>query len=114
MIEIRELDSGNLLLTCTDMEWLDEEMEKSGNEIDILWDGTEGYWANGMYWPFDAGHGNPFVGLSSAPCIAESMDVDDDGLCTINGRFWYFPDYMVVNPMQILKEHGEVEFDLAS
>ena len=78
----------------------------------VLSDMLEPYFTNGGYRPFDASDGNPFVGLTSAPCIAESLDTDDDGANRIVGRFWYFPDYMVSCPIETLIEQGEVVWAL--
>lgn len=37
----------------------------------------EGYACDSSFTHFDAGQANPFVGLTDAPCIAESMLVND-------------------------------------
>lgn len=76
-------------------------------------DAFESYSCNGYYTPFDAGDGNPFVGLTSAPCIAESMDCADDGARSVAGRLWYFPDYCLRDPLQELARKGATEFELA-
>lgn len=107
-------DNGNLWLELEpgdDREVLREFMKYLGSE-EVLMDLTEPYWTNGSYQPFNAGDGNPFVGLSSAPCIAESMDIDEDGKYTINGRLWAYTDYMLKDERQELLEHGCVEFEL--
>ena len=103
---------GNLKLTANNAAraWLKEQQERRCGDLEILWDGLEGYWNNGSYEPFDAGQGNPFVGLSSAPCIAESMDVADDGTKTICGRFWAFTEYMTESFVDQLKRRGFVIF----
>lgn len=66
---------------------------------------------NGGYTAFDAGNGTPFVGLTEAPCIAESMDIDDDGEMTIQGEFWFYERYMLECPVQKLIEEGAVTFN---
>lgn len=71
----------------------------------------EPYYTNGSYEPFDAGDGNPFVGLTSAPCIAESMTTAENGERTVLGKLWWFPDYMVRDPLAELLETGVVYFD---
>lgn len=65
---------------------------------------------NGSYTAFDAGNGNPFVGLTEAPCIAESMDIDNNGKMTIQGEFWFYERYMLECPVQKLIEEGSVTF----
>ena len=90
---------------------------KAGRRDRILWDLFEGEWDNGGYTPFEPGDGEPghapFVGLTSAPCIAESMDVHDDGTHEIVGRLWWFPDYMVRDELEELRDRGRVVFTLA-
>lgn len=105
-------DDGRLLLE-TEIE--DREILDEGDldDLERLYRLLEPYWSNGGFEPFDAGEGNPFVGLTSAPCIAESMDVDDDGACAITGRLWYFGDYMVRDFIEELRNHGRVAFDPA-
>jgi hypothetical protein len=115
MFDVTRMENGNLKITA------------SGDEIEIIRDGLEdrGFWytftdafesysCNGSYQPFDAGDGNPFVGLTNAPCIAESMDYDDDGNASIIGDFWYYDDYAITCPMETLCETGEVIFTLAN
>lgn len=71
----------------------------------------ESYSCNGSYAPFDAGDGNPFVGLTSAPCIAEYLSWDDNGNVTIDGNFWYFADYMIADELHLLARYGVVIFN---
>lgn len=88
--------TGNLHVTCDRPEDQEElaEIDSARGFWAALAEGLEGYSCNGSYAPFDAGDGNPFVGLTSAPCIAESLDWDDDGQAEIVGRFWYHANYM--------------------
>lgn len=102
--------NGNLKLTANNAAraWLKKQAGRT--DMEILWDGLEGYWNNGSFEPFYAGQANPFVGLSDAPCIAESMDVDDEGNKTIEGRFWYHRDYMISGAVDLLRTLGFVYF----
>lgn len=104
--------NGNLKLIANNAAraWLKEQVLAGKSDLDILWDGLEGYWSNSSFEPFDAGDGNPFVGFSDAPCIAESMDMDDDGTKSIYGRFWYHSDYMLISFADQLKNRGFVYF----
>ena len=81
--------------------------------VSILLEGTEHLWTNGSYHPFDAGQGNPFIGLTEAPCIASSLDIDDQGQMSVEGDFWYYGDYMITNPIEQMLDAGFVDFTLA-
>jgi len=109
------LENGDLEITLH--EDFREEMEELAEEKDdilILIEGFEHYFANGSYHPFDAGEGNPFVGLSSDICIAESMDVNDEGECEIVGAFWHYPDTYRYDVVEQLLQHGKVIFKLVN
>ncbi len=114
-IEISRTPNGNLHITMAEefRAELLEAIEGDRGFWSILADLFEPYFANGSYEPFDADDGNPFVGLTSAPCIAESMAVDDDGTRTIVGDFWYFARYMIDDPLEELATEGETFFQLA-
>ena len=105
-------DEGTLLLE-TEADDQSLLMRDDLNDVDLLYPLLEPYWANGGFEPFDAGAGDPFVGLTSAPCIAESMNVEDDGTHVIVGRFWYYGDYMVKDFVALLRRDGKIVFDLA-
>lgn len=113
-ITIKILPNGNLALLAGNetRRYIKEHEDKDAYAL--LWDLTEHYWTNGRYEPFNAEDANPFVGLSSAPCIAEEMDIHDDGSKEIVGRYWYFPNYMIENPLETLKNTGRVVFTLAA
>lgn len=109
------LANGDLKITISDedRDELHDAIESEQGFWSIMAELFEHYACNGSYEPFDAADGNPFVGLTGAPCIAERMDVDDDGERTIDGEFWYFGDYMIADPLEELEETGEVIFTLA-
>ena len=115
MIECNILENGNLQLSIA--EECDREEFADNLEYRGFWsaffDGMEPHSCNGSFTPFDAGDANPFVGLTSAPCIAESMDIDDKGQCEIVGRFWYYDDYAITCPLEKLASEGRVVFQLA-
>ena len=115
MIKCKILDSGNLLVIANNetrkhikKRYIEKEFKDS-----IYSDLFEGYETNGSYTPFNASYGRPFVGLTEAPCVAESMNYDDEGEPIIEGRLWWFPDYMIRDPLQELKNKGRVVFALA-
>lgn len=116
MITATKLPNGDLKLSASNAcrAWLAESMaSKHYNFWSTLADGLESYWTNGSYQPFDAGDGNPFVGLTSAPCIAETMNFEDDGTQTIDGDFWYFDRYVIDCPLEQLRNFGRAVFTLA-
>ena len=114
MIDCKIVQNGCLELRLRDCrDEFAELVEKYGDETRVLCEAMESYWCNGSYTPFDSGNANPFVGLTCAPCIAESMDCDDSGTNRINGRFWYFPNYMIESCAETLLNSGRVLFVLA-
>jgi hypothetical protein len=79
----------------------------------VMADIFESYSCNGSYTPFDASDANPFVGLTSAPCIAEAMATEDNGNNEILGELWWYPNYMIRDPLDELKNRGATVFDRA-
>lgn len=113
-IDCQILPSGDLEVTVTG---------EGKQAIRSMWTAQRDYWSilaelfepyftNGQFQPFDASEGNPFVGLTSAPCIAESMSRLDDGTNQINGRFWYFDAYQTTDPLNELVAEGKTVFTL--
>lgn len=108
-MKIEILPDGSLLLSCDDAERarLSDRLHKHCGWWGIIRDLFEPYSTNGSYEVFDGGDANPFVGLTAAPCIAESMDVADDGTRSVEGRLWWYPDYMVCDPLEDLARSGQ-------
>lgn len=110
------LPNGDLLVTAgnTCRAYIADEMRKGANYWGILADIFEQERCNGGFEPFEPGSGEPysapFVGLTSAPCIAESLNYEDDGRQTIEGRVWWFPDYATHDPLDELKNRGRTVF----
>lgn len=115
MINATVLPSGDLKLTACNETRSDivRWMRDGRDRWTIFADLFESYSCNGSFTPFDASDGDPFVGLSSAPGIAEAMTVEDDGARAIDGRFWYFGDYMIRDELEELARRGRVVFTLA-
>lgn len=107
------LPNGNLLLQADNAtrRCIADEMRR-GRRGNVLHELLEHEICNGSFTPFDAGDGNPFVGLSSAPCIAEAMITEDNGENVIDGRLWAFTDYMIRDELEELRNKGRVVFDL--
>lgn len=115
MINATVLPSGNLKVTAGNETRADiaQWMRNGRDRWTIFADLFEPYSCNGSFTPFDASDGNPFVGLTGAPCIAEAMTVEDDGARAIEGRFWFFGDYMIRDELEELARRGRVIFTLA-
>jgi len=115
MFSVEVLPNGKLKVMAGNeaRRWIKEEQENERCSDTILSGGMEHFWTNGSYEPFDAGQANPFVGLTCAPCIAETLDVLDNGDREIVGRLWHFDRYQVTDPMEELKRTGHVVFSLA-
>lgn len=104
-------DNGSLVFMADaqGVEWL-KENRGDKSDLDMFIELLENKRCNGSFTAFDAGAANPFVGLTSAPCIAESMDIDEDGRYTPVGRVWYFQDYQLKDMVDVLIETGRVSF----
>lgn len=112
MIKCTIQPNGNLLLTAgNDARSELRTMRDNGdNYWSIMADAFESHSCNGSYSHFDAGDGDPFVGLTSAPCVAESMDYPDDGSRVIVGRLWYFSEYCLRSDLDELIARGRTEY----
>jgi len=108
-MDIIELENGDLQLVAEDG---DLETCPTNGYWSTMAHLFEPYSTNGGFAHFDAALGNPFVGLTGAPCIAECMDHDDGGNATIQGRFWYFSDYMVKCELEMMAAGEPVIYTL--
>ena len=108
-MDIIELENGDIQLLAEK-----DEVDESP---------TRGYWSTmsrlfepystcGSFTHFDAAAGNPFVGLTGAPCIAEIMDHDEGGNAVLHGRLWYFSEYMLKNDLEMLAAGEAVIYTL--
>lgn len=116
-----QLPNGNLQISFNSNEDRTEAKEMHDNgvyDLHIMWEGLEHYWANGSYEPFDASQSNPSVKLdfppdTALPCIADSMDVDDDGQKSFQEKFWLYSNYMTKSFIAEMLETGSCTFTLA-
>lgn len=115
MINATVLPSGDLLVTAgnTTRQFIAEAFAEGRHYWSIFVDLFESYACNGSFNPFDAGEANPFVGLTSAPCIAETLETDEDGRHEIIGNLWWYPNYCLTDPLNDLKYRGRTIFTLA-
>ena len=114
-IDIEIMQNGNLKLSLDSesQEALRDNMQEPDfNRHNTIGELFEDHACNGSYTPFNAGDANPFVGLTDAPCIAETMEHDDEGNQTIEGRFWHFAEYQIACELEQLAETGETVFIL--
>lgn len=114
-IQILVLPNGNLMLSA-DEEARAAIIPADGNYTDHpreMYDLMEPYSTNGSFTLFDAGDGNPMVGLTSAPCIAESMVSDELGQNAVHGKLWWYPSYETTSYVQKLVLEGQVVFQAA-
>lgn len=91
------LDNGNLEITYDSIDYdeICEMLDAGKTDIDILLEGFEHYLTNGSFTPFDGSDGNPRIGLFGGTCIAEVMNIDEEGNCEIDGNFWYDGEYAI-------------------
>lgn len=113
MLNATVLPDGALLLTADN--WARSElaaMRRAGRCYwSIMADAFESYSCNGSFAHFDAGEGNPFVGLTSAPCIAEQIDYSDDsGALGVIGRVWHLADYATRDDLAELIRKGRAVY----
>ena len=103
--KVEILENGNLALSLPDADDR-EEVQDMINDHRSYWyimhELFEQYSTNGSYTHFDASEANPYVGMTDAPCIAEAMDVLDDGSQEIVGKFWFFAPYATQMESELL------------
>lgn len=51
--------------------------------------------------------------LTSAPILTDGYTLTDDGEHVVDGKVWWFPDYMVRDELRELIDTGEVTFAFA-
>ena len=49
--------------------------------------------------------------LTDAPILADDLTIEDNGDISFVGDTWWFPDYQVTDPWEVLKNTGRVIFD---
>lgn len=108
MINVKILSNGNLKLSASNecRRWIKEN--SAIGYWAMMAELFENYSCNGGFVHFDASNGNPFIGLTSAPAIAEGMNFNDEGVQTIEGRAWAFIGYELRDECEELKNKGFV------
>ena len=113
MINCKILENGDLKITADNSSRAELKYQrKRSGYWGAMAEAFEGYTSNGSFSHFDAGAAIPFVGLTSAPCIAESMCVSDVGENEIQGHLWAFMDYQINDDLGELISTGKVVYQL--
>lgn len=111
MVEITVMPNNNLKLTATKEEMEDFNFSER-SDTELLSALLEPCWTNGQYYVFNA---DQFGHLSEAPLIADEANIDEEDSVTwtLHGKVWWYPNYMVSNCMEVLRDEGEVVFTYA-
>jgi hypothetical protein len=118
MIKCVVLKNGSLKITAGNKtrELIKELQNQATGRVWNYWEIMqalfEGYACNSSFTHFDPSNANPFIGLTSAPCIAESIQYNDDGTDEVIGRLWYFADSTMRDDLEELKNKGFVVYQL--
>lgn len=114
-MKIEYATNGNLILVSepADADMLADLKDRHGsNDEAFLADlleatGWEGNSVLMKIQPEDVG------GLTDSPILTDDRTIKDDGTVVVQGRVWWFPNYMVENFADTLIEKGRVAFTLA-
>lgn len=110
-------EQGNNLILSIDLDNEDDVydveilLERYGGDdtsalFDLLY--NNGYIGNG----WDVMNADRLGHLSEAPCILRGLDINDAGMIIMveDTEVWYYDDYMITNPIEVLLENGSVNF----
>jgi hypothetical protein len=108
MINLKELENGDLEISVTDKEEFEELLCKvAPDERCYLWDMLENarYAGNNWYAPMD-------LGLTEVPAVAYGALYEDDGSEEPNDyeKLWSYNNYMITSYLEELQENGKVVF----
>lgn len=112
MIDWRVLPNGNLILTAsnTDRRELAEAWRCHHNWDRQWYDIIGPFQENGELYDVAP---EDIAALTSAPILTDDFTTHDDGTREALGRVWWFPNYMIRDPLEELRNRGRVEFTLA-
>lgn len=117
LIRLSVQDDGRLCMTLLLVDPDDksdfEEQYNEFGEIDTLARLLEPFSTNGSFAFIDGSTGNPALGLTSAPFIAEALSYDEQGQAQVDGRLWWFPNYAGEGVIDTLLEQGQVHWTCA-
>jgi hypothetical protein len=105
MLDLIELENGNLKIVVTNKEELQDVIDREQDERDALFDMLErtGFIGNNWGVIYEAG-------LTEAPAIGYDLSYADDGELDDVEKLWFYNDYMVTSYLEKLKEDGFVIF----
>ena len=111
MIELKEMENGNLLITLKNKEEFKELMEENNNYPN-LWDILEFSKYNGNGW-YDLTDRPEFGFLTNSLLIGFDVEMNNDGdfIPNKNDKIWWFPNYAIENEWLTLLNEGQVIFD---
>ncbi|MCC5611031.1 hypothetical protein LC612_30845 [Nostoc sp. CHAB 5834] len=110
------LSNGNLKISLEDQadeEFVTETLERhGGDDILFLCELLEhtGWTPNGVLHRVAP---EAIGALTEAPILTDECLIDDKGDVTVQGKVWWYPDYMVRHFGQVLLEKKEVVFTAA-
>lgn len=107
-ITLKELDNGNLSLTLT-KEGEEELLDKGENineDEKLLQELLEDAFGNGWTYIYP----EQIDALTNAPIIGYDVEIDDKGVLVNVDKVWWYPDYQIKNPIEVMLRDGSVEF----
>lgn len=121
-MRITEKVEGRLLILTADNDARHELARAYRGESDVT--SYSGYPAAEMLlaeWGYNGANGGlQFLpperipeAMTDMPLLAD-WTIEDDDSTTIGGPVWGFPDYCILDPWAILRDHGRVVFDLVA
>jgi hypothetical protein len=113
-LDISILENGNLSIEITPegKEELETIKERNQNYSGIWDDLLESYWTNGSFTPIQP---EEIGALTSSPIIGLNIDRDDEGkiIPDASNKFWWFPEYQVIDEFEKLLNDGKVVLSAA-
>ena len=107
--------NGNLVFTVDEKgrEFVSELLEehKAGRySWDQIWsDIMDPFQSNGM---LSMVHPEQVGAMTEAPMVTDELEIADNGDVAHVGKVWWYPNYMVSDPLEVLVRDGQVEFTL--
>lgn len=113
-VNLEELPDSNLKISLLPGEENKAEVERIhkehynayyGDILELL-----GYWCD-SYELLQKRFYENIGALTSSPIIVKDLDIDDNGDFASVEKTWWYPNYQVSDPIEILLKHGYVIFE---